>query len=130
MLKTLIAAAACAGLLCGCANTGGVPHLSDYRCQRLVTDVDQLEMAGGPLPESIQRLKPVQIYGDHGNVVIALHRDNQGEQGFYIVPTTSSFDPRYKPRPDWTFKLEDPTDPYADNLFEYSRKWKPSAGSN
>ncbi|MGH7939771.1 MAG: hypothetical protein ACREFR_01705 [Limisphaerales bacterium] len=114
----------CALGLWGCSSTGPVPHLSDHRCQELVTQADQLAMVGGPLPDSIQRLDPVQVYGDHGNIVIALHRNAQGEQGFYIVPTTSSYDPRFRPQPDWTFSLVNPNDPYLNNLFEYSRVWK------
>lgn len=80
-------------------------------------------MIGGPLPEAIQNLNPVQVYADHGNIVIALQRNAQGEQGFYIVPTTSSYDPRYKPHPGWTFTLVNPNDAYVSNLFQYSRVW-------
>lgn len=115
---------ACAAGLCGCASTGPIPHLSDARCQKLVTAADQFAVVGGPLPEAIVRLNPVQVYGDHGNMVIALQRNDLGEQGFYIVPTTSSFDPRYGPHRGWTFKLVNPSDPYLSNLFEYSRHWK------
>jgi hypothetical protein len=126
MMKQAFALVACAaGLgLCGCASKGPIPQLSDHRCQQLVTQADQLAMIGGPLPESIAKLNPIQVYGDHGNIVIALQRNGRGEQGFYVVPTTSSFDPRYSPRPDWTFTLVEPSDPYVNNLFQYSRTWK------
>ncbi|HXC36563.1 MAG TPA: hypothetical protein VNV43_11860 [Candidatus Acidoferrales bacterium] len=123
MTKKVFALIACAAGLYGCASSGPVPHLSDHRLQKLDTDADRLAVVGGPLPPSISRLNPVQVYGDHGNIVIALQRDSQGEQGFYIVPTTSSYDPRYRPSPDWTFTPVNPTDPYLDNLFQYSRRW-------
>ena len=111
MMKKTFAILACAAGLCGCASTGPVPHLSDHRCQKLVTDADQLAVVGGPLPPSITQLNPVQVYGDHGNIVIALQRNAQGEQGFYIVPTTSSYDPRYRPSREWNFTLVNPADP-------------------
>ncbi|HEY1788660.1 MAG TPA: hypothetical protein VGJ73_10915 [Verrucomicrobiae bacterium] len=121
-MKKTFALIACAAGLCGCASTGPIPHLSDERAQKLVTAVDQMAMVGGIVPDAVESLNPVQVYTDHGNIVIALQRDAQGEQGFYVVPTTSSFDPRYRPRPDWTFTLVNPSDSYLDNLFKYTRK--------
>ncbi|HEX3627628.1 MAG TPA: hypothetical protein VH280_19650 [Verrucomicrobiae bacterium] len=122
-MKQIIAILACAAGLCGCASTGPVPNLSDHRAQKLVTQAEQLAVIGGPLPSEVARLNPVQVYGDHGNIVIALQRDAKGEQGFYIVPTISSYDPRYRPNPDWIFTPVNPSDPYLSNLFQYSRKW-------
>src|SRR5262249_31835807 len=110
IMKQIIAILACAAGLCGCAGTGPVPHLSDHRAQKLVTQAEQLAVVGGPLPSEFARLNPVQVYGDHGNIVIALQRDASGEQGFYIVPTISSYDPRYKAGSDWTFTLVNQTD--------------------
>jgi hypothetical protein len=126
VIKTILPVIAAVGL-CGCASAGGtgtIPHLSDHRCQLLVTQADRMAMAGGPLPDEIQRLNPVQVYGDHGNIVIALQRNSQGEQGFYIVPTTSSYDPALRPHPDWTFTLVNPNDSYVNNLYQYSRIWR------
>lgn len=123
MIKKTIAIIACAAGLCGCASPGPVPHLSDHRCQQLVNAADQLAMVGGPLPKAITTLKPVQVYADHGNIVIALQRNARGEEGFYIMPATSSFDPRFASLPGWTFNLAEPSDPYVSNLFEYSRRW-------
>jgi hypothetical protein len=124
MIKKVIALAliACAAGLCGCASTGPVPHLSNERAQKLVTAVDEMAMVGGVVPDAVESLNPVQVYADHGNIVIALQRDAQGEQGFYIVPTTSAYDPRFAPHPGWTFSLVDPSDSYLSNLFQYSRK--------
>ncbi|HEV2330991.1 MAG TPA: hypothetical protein VGY56_19590 [Verrucomicrobiae bacterium] len=123
MMKRVFALIAFAAGLWGCASSGPVPHLSDHKLQKLDTDADQMAVVGGPLPPSIAKLNPVQVYGDHGNIVIALQRNAQGEQGFYIVPTTSSYDPRYRPSPEWTFTLAHPTDPYLNNLFQYERRW-------
>ena len=127
MIKRLLLSIACAAIaiLSGCASpatSNGIPHLSDTQCQKLVTAVDRLTMAGGPIPDEVENLNPVQVYADHGNVVIALHRDAQGEQGFYIVPTTSSYDPSLRPRPGWTFTLVNPSDAYLNSLFQYSRQ--------
>lgn len=122
MLKKPIAVFACAAGLCGCASPGPIPHLSDERAQKLVTAVDQMAMVGGVVPDAIENLNPVQVYADHGNIVIVLQRNSQGEQGFYIVPTSSSFDPRYSAHPGWTFTLVNPSDPYLNNLFQYTRK--------
>ena len=123
MIKKSFPLIACAAVLSGCASSSnGIPHLSDSRCQKLVTAVDELAMVGGPLPGDVEKLHPVQVYPDHGNVVIALHRDGQGEQGLYIVPTTSSYDPSLRPAPGWTFALMKPTDPYLNNLYQYSRR--------
>ena len=128
VLVTVTACAICAAaaILSGCAsdpaNSNGIPHLSDPRAQKLVTAADRLAMVGGPLPDEIENLNPVQVYADHGNIVIALHRTPQGEQGFYIVPTTSSYDPSLRARPGWTFTLVNPTDPYLNSLFQYSRR--------
>jgi len=127
MIKKLLLVIACVAGFCGCASSGGtgaIPHLSDHRCQLLVTQADQFAMAGGPLPEQIQKLNPIQVYGDRGNIVIALQRNARGEQGFYIVPTTSSYDPTLRPHPDWTFTLVNPNDSYLNNLFQYSRVWR------
>jgi hypothetical protein len=122
MKKTIVLIACAAGLLCGCASSGGVPHLSDERAQKLVTAADQMAMVGGVVPDAIENLDPIQVYADHGNIVIAMQRNAQGEKGFYIMPTTSSFDPRFSSRPDWTFSLVNPSDPYLDNLYLYTRK--------
>jgi hypothetical protein len=125
MIRRLLLCTACAAILSGCAtatSTNGIPHLSDADCQKLVTAADKLTMTGGPMPDEIENLNPVQVYPDHGNIVIALHRDAQGEQGFYIVPTTSSYDPSLRPRPGWTFTLVNPSDAYLNSLFQYSRK--------
>jgi hypothetical protein len=122
MMKKTIALIACAAGLYGCASSGPVPHLSDSRAQKLVTAADQMAMVGGVVPDAIEQLNPVQVYADHGNIVIALHRDAQGEQGFYIVPSASSYDPRFTAHPGWTFTVVNPSDAYLDNLFQYSRK--------
>lgn len=81
-----------------------------------------MAMVGGVVPDAIENLNPIQVYADHGNIVIAMVRNAQGEQGFYIQPTTSSFDPRFSSRAGWTFTLVNPTDPYLNNLFQYSRR--------
>ncbi|HTV42800.1 MAG TPA: hypothetical protein VMF08_19705 [Candidatus Sulfotelmatobacter sp.] len=123
--QALLLVMACAAIMSGCATpstTNGIPHLSDTQCQKLVTAADKLTMTGGLVPDEIENLNPIQVYPDHGNIVIALHRDAHGEQGFYIVPTTSSYDPSLRPRPGWTFTLVNPTDPYLNSLFQYSRK--------
>ena len=122
MMKQMIALIGCSAGLCGCASTGAIPHLSDERAQKLVTAADQMAMVGGVVPDTIENLNPVQVYADHGNIVIALQRNSQGEQGFYIVPTTSSYDPRYAAHPGWTFTLVNPADAYLSNLFQYTRK--------
>jgi hypothetical protein len=122
MTKKAIALIACGAGLCGCASSGPVPHLSDERAQKLVTAADQMAMVGGVLPDAIESLNPIQVYADHGNIVIAMQRNAQGEQGFYIVPTASSFDPRFVAHPGWTFTLVNPSDNYLSNLFQYSRK--------
>ena len=126
----LLTAAACAcaaaavTLLSGCASTNsdGVPHLSDGRAQKIVTAADQLTMVGGPVPDAIENLNPIQVYADHGNIVIAMRRDAQGEKGFYIVASTSSYNPTFSPRPGWNYTLVNPSDPYVNSLFQYSRK--------
>lgn len=125
VLKNIFAIFLCAAAgLCGCASSDPVPHLSDHRAQKLDTQADQYAVIGGPLPPTITELNPVQVYADHGNIVIALQRNAQGERGFYIVPTTSSYDPRYRPNPEWTFTLVNPADAYLNNLFEYRRRWR------
>ena len=126
LLLLTVAGCAAAAVMSGCATTtktaDGYPHLSDTRCQKLVTAADRLAMVGGPVPDAIENLNPVQVYADHGNIVIALHRSAQGERGFYIVPATSSYDPSLRPRPGWTFTLVDPSDPYLNTLFQYGRR--------
>lgn len=121
-MKKTFAIILCAVALCGCATSNDPSHLSDTRFQQLVTEADQWSMTGGPLPDAITRLNPIQVYGDHGNIVIALHRDADGEQGLYIVPSTSSYDPRFKPDFSWTFTPVNMSDPYLSTIFEYSRK--------
>jgi hypothetical protein len=124
MMKKAIALIACAAGLSGCASTGSgpIPHLSDHDCQKLVTAVDRMAMIGGIVPDEVEQLNPLQVYTDHGNVVIALERDAHGEQGFYIIPTMSAYDPRNRPHPNWTFTLVNPNDSYVDNLLQYSRR--------
>lgn len=117
-----MAVIACAAGLCGCASTGPIPHLSDEKAEKLVTAADEMAMVGGVVPDAIENLNPVQVYADHGNIVIALQRNAQGEVGFYIVPTTSSYDPRYAPHPGWTFSLVNPANSYLSNFFQYSRQ--------
>ena len=121
-MKINFALIACATGLCGCASTGSIPHLSDHRCQQVDTAADKMAMIGGVLPDAIEKLNPVQVYVDHGNIVIAMLRNADGEQGFYIIPTMSSYDPRYTAHPGWTFSPVNPSDLYLNNMFVYSRK--------
>ncbi len=107
--------------LCGCASTGPVPHLSQQKYEELVIAADQLALNGPPVAPAIANLKPLQVYQDHGNIVVALYRDAEVERGFYIVPNLSSYDPRLMPHPVWTFQAVNVNGATMDSIFEYSR---------
>jgi hypothetical protein len=79
-----------------------VPHydstiprrLSDDELRDLVNAANKLAMFGTPFPDHVlQRMKPVEIYNDLCNVVVALHRDAHEEQGYYIATLISSYLP-------------------------------------
>jgi len=89
----------------------------------LLTAVNGWAASGGSMPEAVRRLNPLQVYIDHGNCVIVLQRDSQGEQGYYIIPSTSTYDPHFRPDPGWTFKPMDYFDPNLDYIYQYSRKY-------
>jgi hypothetical protein len=108
--------------LCGCASNG-LPHLSYHQSMVLLTAVNGWATEGGPRPEPVEKLHPLQVYNDHGNCVIVLQRDAHGEQGYYIIPSTSSFDPRFRQDPGWTLKPMDYFDPNLQYMYEYSRKY-------
>ena len=68
--------------------------LSDTEVRDMVNAANQLAMFGTPFPNSVlQRIKPVEIYNDLANVVVALHREAHEEQGYYIVTPISSYLP-------------------------------------
>jgi hypothetical protein len=79
-------------------------------------------MQGGPMPEEVQKLDPLQVYNDHGNVVIVLQRDAHGEQGYYVIPSTSSYDPNFRPDPGWTLTPMD-FDHNLQYMCQYSRRY-------
>ncbi len=71
----------------------------------------------GQVPEPIRKLRPLAVYFDNGNVVIALQRDEHWERGYYIVPWFSSW-----AVPDATFTDQIDPLPYSKS---YGWNWKP-----
>lgn len=68
--------------------------LSEKQLCELVRAANDLAMFGTPVPEHVpQEIKPVEIYPDLANVVVALSRGTHSEQGYYIVTPFSSFLP-------------------------------------
>jgi hypothetical protein len=68
--------------------------LSDNQLRDLVSAADDLTMFGTPVPDHVlQEIKPVEIYNDLCNVVVALSRGAHEEQGYYIVTPISSYLP-------------------------------------
>jgi hypothetical protein len=74
------------------------PRLSESQYHEIVTAANEMAIRGGNPPEAIRTLKPVEVYSDHGNVMIALDRsirDEQGrrvcfeERGFCVQPSVS-----------------------------------------
>jgi hypothetical protein len=62
--------------------------------RELVNAANDFSMFGKPFPDHLlQRVKPVEIYNDLANVVVALHREAHEEQGYYIVTPISSYLP-------------------------------------
>lgn len=121
VMRALVTAIVLAFGLCGCASSGSLPHLSQRKYEELVIAGDHLALTGPPLPPAIAKLNPLQVYGDHGNIVIALYRDDRVERGFYIIPNLSSYDPRLQPQPGWTFEPVAIPGGMLDSIFQYSR---------
>jgi hypothetical protein len=99
--------------------------LSDAELKELVLAANDMAIKGGPLPDKImRRLKPVKVYGDRANLVIALHRDAHEEGGYYVVPLISSFRPGGA-EGEWTWKqvkVEGLEAMFSDSVYEYFRK--------
>ena len=55
--------------------------LSENERHEVVMAANEMAMRGGDPPEAIRRLKPVQVYFEHGNVIIALDRSIREEDG-------------------------------------------------
>jgi hypothetical protein len=96
--------------------------LSQQKYEELVMAADNFALNGPPAPPPIASLDPLQVYQDHGNVVVALYRDAEVERGFYIIPNLSSYDPRLVPHAAWTFKAVNISGGTLDSIFEYSRE--------
>jgi hypothetical protein len=121
-MNRVLAIIMCVACLCGCASDG-IHRLTYHQSLLLVKAVDSWAVEGGPAPLEAEKLRPLQIYTDHGNVVIVLQRDARGEKGYYIIPSSSSFDPRFRSDKGWTLTRLDYFDPYLDSIFKYSRTY-------
>jgi hypothetical protein len=126
MIIRTLAIIICAIGLWGCTSVDRAVHpLTYHQAVELVTVVNEWATQGGAVPEEVRRLDPIQVYGDHGNVVIALNRDAHGENGYYIVPSSSSFDPRYRPNTGadagWTLTPMKNFNPDLTPIYKYSR---------
>jgi hypothetical protein len=74
--------------LVGCASPlHTVHHLSKEQRQRLVMALDHSIPNWGA---EIEKLRPLEVYRDVGNICIVLSRDKHTERGLYYVPSTSS----------------------------------------
>jgi outer membrane murein-binding lipoprotein Lpp len=114
--------ALCVLWLGGCASRDRIAQMSDHDYQELVAAGNDFALKSYPVPEAIQRLRPVQVYYYRANVIIALHRDAHEERGYYIVPIVSSYDPRFGEDPEWTLKPLEISNVYSGNIYEYWRK--------
>ena len=85
--------------------------------------MDRLVMVGGlrgltspPWPAPIQKLNPIEVSYDRGNVIITLYRDAQEERGFYYIPRLRlSSQSREVNSLEWGLKA------LAQELYEYHR---------
>lgn len=102
-MRAVLIITVCGIWLCGCASRRPIPHLSDTQCREIADAANTLAHKGRPLPDAVKRLKPVEVYYDLGNVVIALYKDDREERGFYYKPNISSHR-REANGPDWTWK--------------------------
>lgn len=76
---------------------------------------------GGVLPEPIPRLKPVEVYYDYGNLVIALSRNGLEERGYYFQWGWSSESPVGSKK--WNVKLINGAETANPGVvYEYRRK--------
>jgi hypothetical protein len=84
------------GLPCRCRPSIKVADLAPERptsqaeLQALMMAANRFAGKSDDLPDAIRKLKPIAVYYHQGHVVIALHRADQEERGYYIVPGTSS----------------------------------------
>jgi hypothetical protein len=122
MLKRMFIIGACGIALCGCASSDP-SHLTYHQSLNLITAVNGWAAGGGPMPPEVKKLEPLQVYTDHGNYVIVLQRDAHSEKGYYVIPSTSSYDPHFRPDPGWTLTPMGYFDPNFDDMYQYSRKY-------
>lgn len=120
-MRTAFLSIICGVCLCGCATKGPIPQLSQREYEEMVIAGDHLALNGPPPGPAIEKLNPLQVYEDHGNIVVALYRDDEVERGFYIIPNLSSYDPRLASHPGWTFEPVNIPGGMLDSLFEYTR---------
>jgi hypothetical protein len=101
-----------------------IPSLSPKQCEELIRAGNEMAMKGGAAPEPISRLKPLEVYDDRGNIIIALRRsirEEQGrrvcyeEQGYCVEPGVSSYIPTNDEH--WTFRP-------LDSRWLYEYVWK------
>jgi len=115
----------CAVCLTGYAADTYVPRLSDKEYGELAVAAEAYSRKQQPVPEPIQRLKPIEVYYHMANVVIALHRDGHEEHGYYIHTGLSSNipTPNIGAWRDWTLtEVKSPAIPSLDTIYEYSRR--------
>ena len=107
--------------LTGCASHSHIARLSDREYLELVKAGYDFALESQPVPEPIQKLRPIQVYYFRGNVVIALQKNAHEERGYYIVPPVSSYNPCLEDQ-EWTLKPLNIPNEYFSAIYEYCRK--------
>lgn len=99
----------------------GPEWLSSSECRDLAGAVNDMALRRNAMPaEWLRRLKPIEVYQDGMNLVIALRRDSHTEVGYYVVPMVSSHMPSGPDR-GWSWSPQN-SPGYPNSVYVYCRE--------
>jgi hypothetical protein len=119
ILQVVFQVIAIAAILAACSPKQGGDVVVDSKAIRDAAGSSTAHWKDGNMvtedwPEAIRALRPVRVYSDRVNVVIALSRERGFEHGLYVYVPTSSYLPR--DGDGWRFE------PVGEDVWRYTRR--------